>query len=805
MKSVCFALGLLALLGALALPGLVHLLFWGEFDPGRLLAPLVFLTLAAGLYLLLDLQREVGQRWTLSLPGALLLGLGVLVGSGFYLWQGATWSAWLLALSGLVASLAFGRFLTHGLPPMLRLLGLALLAGVFGLGMVGAAELEGRFSSEEFYALVEVMVAALLWLLIYTGLAGLPRLNLGQRVRLALPRWPLVLLLALGAAVFVVILGRQYQRSFFPLQAPGYPGINAANPFLCSPLEPSGPAFSAEGNRQRLVALLESKPARITPDYALLALLTGDSTWALDFRLALLEEARSQRYTQPAGSVKYDQYLAAGRLYYYLRMRERFPEIFSPADQAVLQAWFAAINQRAQTIEPVDWLYALAFRKAPAGPYENQDIGAGLLALLETSGLADPELQAQNRAYLAETPRGWAAAFRNTDDSISYQQIWAENAWFQSLYAPQVNPQYQQQSFEWLLHLALPDANRFNINPFQNYYLYGPAHLGAALLGDPSLLWLEGRALSTLEQNGGPVSAYIGLDLPLSGLGQPPETGSCLLFGGSGLPDRPGPLAPDKIVLRDGWETDSRYLLLNLRFTGWHRYKASNSIALLYAGQPLVMENSSGPPIAWLPLGRQLFRDKRIPRENLNALVVPQSGLQAVAASLLGARSPYAQDVPFYARVEQFDDQNGTFSRTVIEDWHGWQHSREIWFTPQGPLVVYDRAQGPQNQPAALFWQLYGGQQLTAGRYALGNEGTGGELVIVALTPVEQRREATGASAELPDTRLGLQAASDGQLELLSVFLLDEWLGAEVQYQAAANELLISGPAGELRLPLQSR
>lgn len=801
MKSLRLLLTLLCFLAALALPVLVHLSTWGEFDPLRLLAPLAYLASALALGLLLGLRRDVGQRWSFNQPGALLILLVLLLGGALYAWTGATWAAWLLAAALLAASLVLGRFMSAGLPLVLRLLSLAVLAGLVGLLQVGAAELEGRFSNEEFYSGVEVVLAAVQWLLVYAALAGLPQPALGGRMRMALPRWPLALLLAGGSLSFVLILGRQYQRSFFPLQAPGYPGVNASSPFLCAPLEAPAPAYSAEGNRQRLVDLLLEKSARLTPDYGLLALLTGEPTWAADFRLALLQEAREGRYTRPAGSVKYDQYLAAIRLYYYLRVRERFPDIFSNADQAVLQAWFADINQRAQTVELVDWLYALAFSKAPAGPYENQDIGAGLLALLESSGLADPALRAENQAYLAETRRGWSAAFRNTDDSLSYQQIWAENAWFQSLYDPQVNEAYRQQAFEWLLLLALPDGNHFNINPFQEYYLYGPAHLGAALLGDPRLLWLQGRSLAALEDNGSPVSSYIGLDLPISGLGVPPESGSCLLFGSSGVPDRTGPLAPDKVVFRDGWLASSRYLLLNLRFTGWHRYKATNSISLLYAGQPLVMENSSGPAISWLPLGRQLFRDKRLPRENLNGLAIPQSGLQAVAAGALGMRSVYAQDPPFYAQVEQFAAEDGDYSRTTIADWHGWQHTRSIWFTPQGPLVVRDQAEGPGGQPASIFWQLFGaaGQ---AGRYRLGADRQAAELVIVPRLPVEQELQPTEALPGLPNVRLELRGRSDGQLDLLSVFLLDGWQGSQVRFDPATNELWISGQAGELRLPI---
>ena len=100
-----------------------------------------------------------------------------------------------------------------------------------------------------------------------------------------------------------------------------------------------------------------------------------------------------------------------------------------------MSQWFAAINRRAFTVEPVDWMYALAFGEWPQGPYENQETGAGLLAALESGGLADPALSAKNQAYLADNVRGWEERFRNTDDAVVYQPVWLVNALLQAGYA----------------------------------------------------------------------------------------------------------------------------------------------------------------------------------------------------------------------------------------------------------------------------------------------------------------------------------------------------------------------------------
>ena len=60
----------------------------------------------------------------------------------------------------------------------------------------------------------------------------------------------------------------------------------------------------------------------------------------------LLEEARQKLYTEPAGSVKYGQYEAALRIYYFTRIRDVFPHLFSPQEEQEIQQWFQQINQR---------------------------------------------------------------------------------------------------------------------------------------------------------------------------------------------------------------------------------------------------------------------------------------------------------------------------------------------------------------------------------------------------------------------------------------------------------------------------
>ena len=122
----------------------------------------------------------------------------------------------------------------------------------------------------------------------------------------------------------------------------------------------------------------------------MLGLATGQPEWLQAFRGRLLSEAQKKDFSHSAHSVKFIQYQAALRVYYYYSVKQRFPHLFSSPEDQEIRRWLAAVNRRALTVEWVDWLYALAFSKWPEGPYENQENGAGLLALLEFSGLADP-------------------------------------------------------------------------------------------------------------------------------------------------------------------------------------------------------------------------------------------------------------------------------------------------------------------------------------------------------------------------------------------------------------------------------
>ncbi len=669
-----------------------------------------------------------------------------------------------------------------------------LLAASAGTLPMIAVEIESQFAHEELFVAGEAVLLALSWLCLLAALrAGSPEAaGSGSGIRLD-PR-PLGLaaflggLLAFGAAV------ARYQASFSDPNPPRFPGVSEQAPFLCGRAAPDPETFEGRAVFHELLARVGADPRAGVAEDGMLALAAADRTRAGAFRRRLLDEA-SQEIFSRRGETKYWQFEASLRAYYYPRVRDAFPGLFSPEDERRVAAWFAAINRRALSPGLDDAIYAIAFRKAPEGPYENQENGAGLLALLEAGGLAAPELAARNRAYLDRVPRGWEARFRNNDDSYGYQPEWIDNAYYRSLRSGRLPFDAARRSFEWLLLQAEPGGRPPDYNAAVPPMLPGSAYLGALLTRDPTLLWLAGRSVRAFERAGLALPAQPGAERALDATGVSPTAGSCLLFADSGLPNRVGPLAPDKVVLRDGWSESSLYLLLNLRFSGWHRYRATNAIVRVVAGGETLAEERGGEVNRLLPLERRLFRDKRIPRENLNALLVEPTGFAAAVSWLSGFGGPWAQDPPHFAHVQSFETgDDADASTTAVSGWRGWTHRRRAALSPGGPIVVVDDAAGPPGRRSAIAWHLRG---VPAGdRYRLGAAGEA-ELVLLSL---DDPRGTVEISAT-PPLRLDLlyRPAAPGRARVASVFLTGRWRGAGVRVRGEGRERAIEITRGSER------
>jgi len=746
-----------------------------------------------------------GGLWVWPWSGILVAGIGggaMLV----YAVTQTTWAAWAMLGALYVLLLGLDTAL-GGRQSLLRRWGVhGLLALAGGLIPSAISQIESHFADEEFFVALQALALAFFWalLLLVKGLLSWDRATSACQGLRFDRRWLaalLILLAFLGTGMTV----RAYQRSFYPLQAPAYPGISHETPFLCGKSSPDSQIFDGNEVFYRLLARVEANPRKGPPEYGMLALGTGEQRWAQAFRESLLREAAKGRFTGPAHSVKSVQYEAALRAYYYPRVRTAFPSLFTPDEEQVVRDWFAAINRRALTVEWVDWMYALAFTKWPEGPYENQENGAGLLALLESEGLAAPDLSSANQDYLECNRRGWSARFRNTDDALIYQPEWINNACFQSLYTGEALADHARLSFEWLLLQFLPDGTPLRYNHPARASLAGIAYLGARLLEDPRYIWLAGRALEDVEAQDGYLFAQPGVEEPISLVGRSPNLGSCLLYGDSGLPNQVGPLAPDKIVFRDGWLEGSPYLLLNLRFTGWHRYKATNTIMLLYQDAFLASELLDSEPFTWLPRGRSAFRDKRIPREHLNGLLIERSGMSAVLYGLTGVGGPWAQDPPFYAEVITFETGDALdWSHTRLNGWRGWQHDRWIYFYHGGgPIIVVDRAEGPAKGRAALVWHLAGKGTIQGQRVRLrDSEHLAEVLFVVPADTDETHLEVTEEQGCDTSLRVIYCIPSGGRLYMATMFLLGRWVGAEAGWERGAEGLALWIAQGGERITL---
>ncbi len=745
-------------------------------------------------------------RWPAGATAVVGAGAAIISLSGYstiaaWIWLGA-WFALLSQLGDALSDIASWpiRWATYLL--------LAFYAGA--LPVIGG-QLQGRFSDEEFFVAVQAAVVSLFWLLLQLPLrvpARRPVSGCSQTGGLTISLRSIVVCLCVAGGVTGVIALRGYQRSFYAQSAPLYDQITPTTPFLCGETAVTIPAENGTVVFNRLLAAVAANPQKGPPEYGMLALGTGEERWAQAFRESLLQEAAAQKFSQAAHSVKFIQYEAARRAYYVPRVRQAFPHLFSDADLRTLADWFGAINRRALTVEWVDWMYAAALARWPLGPYENQENGAGLLSVLISTGLEDPELADANRRYLQQNPRGWLARFRNTDDALVYQPEWLINALFQASYTGQPAGRNRELAFEWLLLQALPDGQAPQYNHPGRPSLAGIAYLAAVELGDPRYLWLADQALQAAAAQGQAVNAQPGAERPIDLVGESPNVGSCLLYGDSGLPTQVGPLAPDKIVFRDGWTPDAPYLLLNLRFSGWHRYKATNTVTLLSLGNPVVSDLLERKTFRWLPAGRSLLRDKRIPRENLSGFLIAESGIRAALYGLTGIGSDWAQDPPWHADVLAFESGDTLdWSHSRIADWQGWQHDRYIYFYhDHGPIIVADRASGPSNSQSALVWHLRPEEDTLPGETWRLRLRTGEETVEYVFVPMTSDDQSPGHLSFVPEGDGRLSAIytppAPGKLQAATVFLTGKWVGADVQADPSTGELRINQGDEQLRVPL---
>ena len=504
------------------------------------------------------------------------------------------------------------------------------------------------------------------------------------------------------------------------------PDTDNANLFTCYSLTDKTTVSNTSGCTKKDIInffKLRTNKTHYIDLYATLYLLSGEEQWANEFKQSLLEEAREDKFINESGSIKGWQFGAMTRAYYYLLLNEMDSDLFNKSEKDLVLTWFKKLNENVFELIPVDYVYAVTFRKMPDGLYANQEMGTGMLSVLsEILKEEYPELSKKDKEYINKLGIGWRGNFRNPDDGIIYHQhVWIKNAYVMAKYGG--HEKYllnnnTRNSFEWLLLQWPPNGMCPAYNFYGDYTPFDIMVLGAHLFDDGRYLWLAEKMLEDEMGNINRKLDYLlGLEVWNDDIvSVEPTVGSCYIKGTTGIAQKLGPIEPDKIVFRDGWNCDSLYALLNLRFSGWHSYKATNSFVTIMYGEPFVVEKLDLKWHSWLPEGRADHRDKKIDRTDLNGFQMEKTGLSDIIYGITGIGSSWAQDPPRFAEVLLFNSTYAAdFSKTLIQNWHGWTQDRVSILVKDEDypfFIIFDHAKGNKNQKVAITWHLKGDAEL---------------------------------------------------------------------------------------------
>jgi len=474
-------------------------------------------------------------------------------------------------------------------------------------------------------------------------------------------------------------------------------------------------------NKETLIEYLKDRPEQTIDILFYIYYLSENKEDGLKFKEMLLDEASNKKFVGISNSVKAWQFQAMHRAYYYDLIMEKNNDFFTTLEKELILDWFKEINEHTYEITWVSYAYGFINKKLPEGPYENQEIGIGLLSVLsEILKEKYPELAKRNLEYVEKYGIGWKYNFRNPDDQIVYaQQAWQKNAFMMAKYGGHeeyLRGENSKASFEWVMLQWPPNGMAPAYDVPVDWTPFDTMILGSYLHDDGRYLWVAEKMLEDeLENEDRKIDLILGLEnfenIPNV---QKPDTGSCYIEGTIGIGLQPKGLMPDKIVIRDGWDEDSLYALLNMRFSGWHSYKATNSFVSIMYGEPFVVEKMDLERHDWLPKGKADHRDKKIDRTELNGFIMETKGLEEIVNKITGHGSSWHQDPPKFAEKSfMYTTENADFIKTKMSNWHGWDHNRISILVKDGYLVVFDNAKGNDSRTIGITWNLKGNATLS--------------------------------------------------------------------------------------------
>lgn len=435
---------------------------------------------------------------------------------------------------------------------------------------------------------------------------------------------------------------------------------------------------------------------------------------AVKLKDIIVKEAFDEKFTGPANSMKINQIWAAQRGVVYLDMLKKYPNLFNDRERILIEKWVEALVVRAFTKEWSDIYYAITFRKPITAPYRNQENGVAALCIYaEIIKNSNPDLASKAKKYVRDNAILWRSNFRNTDDSTSYQALWIYNAWNvgKFMFPETLKNTYSKESFEWLLKQWPPNGGPLGYNPDVSTILPDIFLLGANLHSSAELKWVAEKSLNYAKKHSIKLSGFRpGLQFRDERIvGIMPSIDSTYIEAPGNLVQFPSENRPDKIVFRAGWEDDSLYALLNLRYDGFHGYKATNSIVTLHYGVPFIVEDLVKISRKWLPAGRARVRDDNIERYRLNGFYIKEPFLNRLFNKVDVFRTRWGQTLPKYSKIYQFYKSDiFDYSKTEIVDWLNWNNSRTCLLVKNNYFAVFDFNKGQNKKQHSINWHLRG-------------------------------------------------------------------------------------------------